>query len=133
MKIRFKIAGIILLLSIVTFMGCLPEDDLELDDPIVLYLGTWTVADNETKINYEVVIERNPNNSSEVLLQNFAGSGSAATALVTGKILTITSPTIGNSWGVSGTGTYKSSYRIDFMYNLTIGGSSEDRFALFNR
>ncbi|MDO8899530.1 MAG: hypothetical protein Q7V19_17895 [Bacteroidales bacterium] len=127
--------AILLVFIIFSFTGCVLDDDIDpnTDDPQAIYIGTWSVSDNETKINYQVSISRNPSNSTEVLLQNFAGSGSTATALVTGKTLTLTSPVIGNNWAISGSGVYKNSSRIDFTYSLTIGGNRENRFALFTR
>lgn len=102
-------------------------------DPIEKYLGTWSVLDNEIKVNYTVRIERNPSNSAEVHIHNFAASGGVASALVVGNTLTLTSPMIGNGWQVSGTGVYKSTSRLEFTYRLVVSGSAENRFALFTR
>ncbi|MBS4062179.1 MAG: hypothetical protein KG029_17410 [Bacteroidetes bacterium] len=126
---------ILLVFITFSFMGCVLDEDIDpnTDDPQAIFIGKWSVSDNETKVNYEVEIKRNPSNSTEVLIQNFAGSNSTATALVTGKTLTLTSPVIGNNWQISGSGVYKTSSRIDFTYSLTIGGNRENRFALFTR
>jgi hypothetical protein len=114
--------------------SCNLDQDIDPDvDPIEKFLGSWSVRDNELKVNYTVSIVRNPSNSSEVRIQNFAASGAAATALVVGSTLTLTSPVIGNGWQVSGTGVYKNSSRMEFTYNLVVSGSSENRFALFTR
>jgi hypothetical protein len=131
----FGINSLMLLFIVLSFAACELDEGVDPDnsDPVAIYLGRWTVSDNELKINYEVTIQRNPANSSEVLLQNFAGSGSTATALVTGKTLTLISPVIGNNWQISGSGTYKNSSRMEFSYRLTIGGSLENRFAMFTR
>ncbi|MCK9448935.1 MAG: hypothetical protein M0Q41_08145 [Bacteroidales bacterium] len=125
----------LLVLLLPLFYSCELDDDFDLDsdDPIAMYLGGWSVSDNATKLNYTVTIRRNPENSTEVLIDNFAGSGDAAKALVTGKTLTLTSITVGNGWRISGYGTYKNSGRIDFWYSLTISGDQEERFALFSR
>lgn len=134
--LKLKLFSILLLLFIsFSFTSCVLDEDVDPNDPDAqaIFLGSWSVNDNQTKINYEVEIKRNPSNSTEVLLENFAGSGATATALVTGKTLTLISSTIGNNWQVSGSGIYKTSSRIDFNYSLTIGGNREERFALFTR
>ncbi|MBK9291407.1 MAG: hypothetical protein IPM52_07255 [Bacteroidetes bacterium] len=114
--------------------ACALDEDIGPDvDPIEKYLGIWSVSDHELKVNYTVSIQRNPSNSTEVRIQNFAASGGAATALVVGNTLTITSPVIGNGWQVSGTGVYKNASRIEFTYSLVVSGASENRFALFTR
>jgi len=131
-----KIGAILMVFSIVfSLTSCELDDGVDPDDtdPVSIFLGRWMVSDNELKINYEVTIQRNPSNTSEVLLQNFAGSGSTATALVTGKTLTLISPVIGNNWQISGSGAYKNASRMEFNYRLTIGGSMENRFAMFTR
>ena len=122
-------------LTVFMFHSCELDEDIDpnADDPAAIFLGSWSVSDNATKLNYTVSIQRNPGNSTEVLIQNFAGSGDQARALVTGRTLTLTSSIIGNNWRVSGSGNYKNSSRIDFNYSLTIAGDQENRFALFTR
>ncbi len=136
MKSQKQVWRILLLLILLPlFHACELDDDFDLDsdDPAAKYLGSWSVSDNAYKLNYTVSIQRNPSNSTEVLLQNFAGSGDVARALVTGRTLTLTSSTIGNNWRISGSGTYKNSSRMEFTYSLTIAGDMEDRIALFTR
>lgn len=135
MKRKKYFIVILLVIISLSINSCALDDDIILDenDPSAIFLGTWSVSDNETKLNYEVVIQRNPSNSTEVLLQNFASSGSSATALVVGKTLTVTSQIIGSNWTVTGTGIYKNSSRIDFDYSLIVGGSTEKRFAIYTR
>ncbi len=136
---NLKKSGAVLFLITALFLcfilpSCNLDEDIGPDvDPIEKFLGSWSVRDNELKVNYTVSIQRNPSNSSEVRIQNFAASGSAATALVVGSTLTLTSPVIGNGWQVSGTGIYKNSSRMEFNYSLVVSGSSENRFALFTR
>ena len=116
------------------FTSCNLDEDIGPDtDPIEKFLGSWSVRDNELKVNYTVNVQRNPGNSSEVNIQNFAASGGTATALVVGSTITLTSSVIGNGWQVSGTGVYKNASRLEFTYRLVVSGSSENRFALFTR
>lgn len=126
---------LLVLLTVPLFQSCELDEaiDPDDDDPAAIFLGSWSVSDNATKLNYTVSIQKNPNNSTEVLIQNFAGSGDQARALVTGKTLTLTSSNIGNNWSISGSGVYKNDSRIDFNYSLTIAGDQESRFALFSR
>ena len=122
-------------LLVVLLSGCaLDEEVLPDDDAVSSYLGVWSVIDNEVKtINYEVVISKNPGNSAEILLDNFAQSGDALVGLVTGNTVTIANQTIGNGWTVSGTGRYISSSRLEFTYALTIGGDETNNSAIFTR
>jgi hypothetical protein len=121
----------------ITFLvsSCILDEDVDPTptDPIEKFLGSWSVSDNEMKLNYEVTISRDPNNSTMVLLSNFAGSGGSAKALAVGSSLVVESQTIGQNWLVSGTGTYRNTSRIDFPYALTIGGNQESRSAIFTR
>ncbi len=125
----------ITLLMVVLLSGCaLDEEVLPEDDAVSAYLGVWSVIDNELKtLNYEVVISKNPANSAEILLDNFAQSGDAAVGLVTGNTVTIVNQTIGNGWSVSGTGRYISSSRLEFTYSLTIGGDATNNSAIFTK
>lgn len=117
------------------FTACLPDDGSIPDetDPAMAFVGNWSVSDNALKLNYEVQIIKNPQNSTEILLNNFAGSGDRAVGLVTGKTVTLFSQTLGNGWRVSGRGQYKSSSRLEFQYSLSIGGDEEQRAAIFDK
>lgn len=114
--------------------SCILDEDVDpTTDPLDKFLGSWSVSDNELKLNYEVTISRDPNNSTMVLMSNFAGSGGSAKALAVGSSLVVESQTIGQNWLVNGTGSYRNTSRIDFPYALTIGGSQESRSAIFTR
>jgi len=121
------------LFFIVFFSGCAIDDEIIPDenDPASAFVGTWSVSDNALKLNYEVTITKNPLNSTEVILSNFAGSGDEVIGLVTGKTITIENQNVGSDWQVDGSGSYKSSTRLEFTYNLVIGGDSEQRLAVF--
>jgi hypothetical protein len=121
------------ILFIVLLSGCAIDEDVIPDetDPASAFVGTWSVSDNALKLNYEVTITKNPLNSTEVILSNFAGSGDAVAGLVTGKTVTIESQNVGSNWEVGGSGVYKSASRLEFTYNLIIGGDSEQRLAVF--
>jgi hypothetical protein len=122
---------------VLTLGSCQLDEEINIpggnDDNITRLLGTWDVLDNALKLNYEVRIERDPANSSQVILRNFAGSGSAAKALVVGSSLIVEDQVVGSNWLVSGSGSYRNSSRIDFTYSLTISGQVEQRSAIFSR
>lgn len=126
---------IIIMFSLVFMLSaCELDDDISLDDdPRDKFTGTWSVSDREMKLNYEVSITRDPNNSVMVYLSNFAGSGDRAHALAVGSSLVIESQTIGTNWIVSGTGTYRNSGLMEFPYTLVISGNQEKRSARFSR
>lgn len=113
------------------------EDEIDIPggdtDAVNKYLGSWSVTDNATKLNYEVTIDRNTMNSSMVILRNFAGSGANADGLVVSNSLIIEGQVIGDGWIVSGTGHYVNENRINFPYTLEIGGNIESRSATFSR
>lgn len=125
----------ILIFSLVFILGaCELDDDISLDDdPRDKFTGTWSVTDHEMKLNYEVTITRDPNNSVMVYLSNFAGSGARAHALAVGSSLVIETQTIGSNWIVSGTASYRNSGLMEFPYSLVISGNQEERMARFTR
>lgn len=114
--------------------SCAEDTDFPIDqDEIEKFIGSWNVSDNALKINYEVNIERSATNSSRIILNNFAGSGDAAEGLVAGKSIVISYQEVGQGWYVNGTGTYTSESRLDFSYTLDIGGTEENRRAVFTK
>lgn len=135
-----KFPRLILLVLVATLVGlssCALDDEIDIpggdSDNRTKFLGSWSVSDNALKLNYEVTIDRDNTNSAMVVLRNFAGSGSNASGLVVGNSIVIESQGIGQDWQVNGNGTYKNSNRLDFTYMLQIGGSAEDRQAIFTR
>ncbi len=135
MKLFLKPLFTSMIILSMALVSCELDDDIEIPvgDYRDKFLGRWSVSDNEQKINYEVNITNDPNNSTMVFISNFAGSGSAAKALAVGNSLVVESQTVGSNWQVSGTGTYRNANRLDFPYSLTIGGNQESRFALFTK
>jgi hypothetical protein len=129
MKYLLKVFVLLLMIGV-----CSCAEDIEFpidEDPLDKYVGTWGVSDNALKLNYEVSIVKSSSNSSAIILNNFAGSGDAAVGLVAGKSVVISYQEVGQSWHVNGAGTYISSSQIFFNYTLDIGGSQEDRNAVF--
>jgi len=127
---NFAIA--LLLLFSVGFIGCgtTTTDD---DDPVEKYLGTWQVSDQPARLNYEVKIDRNPSNTAEVLLRNFADFGGTAIGLVVGNSIVIDKQSVGDEYKVEGTGSYINSGELRFDYQLDDGIDNEDRKSVFTR
>lgn len=125
------------LLLVMLFPACLPEDDpVNPGDPRDKFLGTWKVNETCSRMNYTVQITPDPSNSSQVLIANFGNPGPGydpAVAIVTSGTITVTSQTIGEGWTVSGTGAYLQNGTIDWVYTLVIGPSVMDCSALFSR
>lgn len=135
-----KLSRFVLLLLFTASIGlnsCALDDEIEIpggdSDSRTKFLGSWSVSDNSLKLNYEVTIDRDNSNSAMVVLRNFAGSGSSASGLVVGSTIVIESQEIRPDWQVNGNGVYKSDKRLNFNYTLQIGGSADERQAVFTR
>ncbi len=122
----------LLFCALTMISSCALEDDNP-SDPIEKYLGTWNVNDQAGRINYVVTIQRNPAQSSYVLLQNFADMGESADGLVVEDHIIIEKQDIGSGYFCSGTGTYKSKYELGFEFILDDGIDTEPRKAVFSR
>ncbi len=128
---------VLFFVALLAFGGCALDDEIDIPggdtDAVNKYLGSWSVTDNASKLNYEVTIDRNTMNSSMVILRNFAGSGANADGLVVSNSLIVEGQVIGDGWTVSGTGRYINENRLNFPYSLEIGGNIESRVATFSR
>lgn len=113
--------------------SCTVDDTSDPTDPIDKFLGTWNVSDQAARINYAVTIQRDPNHSAYVLLNNFADMGGNAKGLVVGDNIIIETQDIGNDFLCSGTGTYKTKYELEFLFMLDDGIETEQRKAVFSR
>ena len=114
------------------FLGCVTGDGND-DDPIEKYLAIWQVSDQPARLNYEVLIERNPSNSTEILLKNFADLGGTAIGLVVGNSVIIDKQTVKSGYQVEGTGTYIGSFKLQFDYELDDGIDLEKRKSIFTK
>lgn len=132
---RYLLAVFLLLVSI--FPACLTDDeDVNPDDPVDKFLGTWKVNETCSRMNYTVQIVPDPGNSSQVLINNFGNPGPGydpAVAIVTSSTITVTQQTIGEGWVVSGIGTYQSGGTISWNYSLVIGPGTYSCSAVFSR
>lgn len=122
-----------LIVFTVGFYGCTVDDTDDDIDPREKYIGSWQVSDQPARLNYEVSIQNNPSNSAEVLLQNFADLGDDAVGLVVGNSVIIDKQTIMGNFQVEGSGTYVTTSKISFTYELDDGIDKENRTAAFTR
>ncbi len=118
----------------ITLGGCVADDvDDPVSDDIEKFLGSWNVSDQGQRINYTVTIERNPSNSAQIRLLNFADAGGAAVALVVGSTAIIDQQSIGNNYQAEGEGVYQNDSRLNFTFDLNDGIDIEQRIAVFSR
>ena len=123
----------ILLVVVFLFQSCAIEDDSDYSDPREKFVGTWNVSDQPGRINYSVNISKNPAQSTNVLLYNFADMGGSANGLVVGNRIIIDKQPIGNDFLSNGTGNFMSENRLEFTFVLDDGIDLEDRKAVFSR
>lgn len=114
------------------FVSCVPTDDNDLD-PVTKFIGTWSVSDRAARINYEVSINRNPQNSAEVLLVNFGDLGNSAVGLVVGNTIVIDKQILTGDYSVDGSGSYVNDHKLSFNYQLDNGIETESRVADFTK
>jgi hypothetical protein len=122
----------IFLLGILLIGSCAITTDEETDD-LQKYVGAWNVVDQAAKLNYNVTINTNPSNSSEILLDNFANLGTTAIGLVIGNSVVIDNQLLGADYSVSGDGNYINSIKLEFNFDLNDGIDSEARIAVFTK
>ena len=115
------------------FIGCETDDSNVDDDPVEKYLGIWKVSDQPARLNYEVIIKRNPANSAYILLENFADLGKNAVGLVVGNSVIIDKQTLVDEFQIEGTGSYHSSTELRFEYSLDDGIDVENRNTIFSK
>ncbi len=115
----------IILAAISFFASCGEDDPIIQEDPRDSYLGVWSVNEDCQRLNYDVNITYDPDNSSRVLIENFANPGpdyDPVTALVVDDRIFVSQQTVGDDWTVSGDGTLTDG-TIEWEYELIIGGN----------
>ena len=99
------------------------------EEPIVdyreKYLGTWNVREetgNQVTGNYISVVTSNPNNTSQIIINNIYNLGATTniSALIANNSLSISQANI-TGISISGSGTYSGS---GFILNLTVDEGS---------
>jgi hypothetical protein len=135
MKTRYFL--IILGLMALLVPACLPtNENVNPDDPVAKFLGSWNVNESCTRMNYSVDIQADPGNSAQVLIYNFGNPGPGydpAVGLVTTNSIIVSSQTVGEGWTVSGNGTYLSNGTISWNYKLIITGNQMTCTAYYSK
>ena len=113
------------------FTSC--TDDTSTVDPNVNYrqkfLGTWTVSESCIRLDYQVEIEAATNDSTKVLLYNFAFMGQEfdpAYGFVNGNKVNLPTQTIGDGWQLNGNGTLQPDGKIIWVYYIAIGANGSN-------
>ncbi len=106
-------------------------------DPRDSFVGTWMVSESGQKTTYQVVITLDPASSTNVLISNFAASGSSsnpAVAAVSGTTITlISNQVIGDGWVINGGGALSGSNKINWTYTLNDGANLYHLTAVYTR
>lgn len=97
------------------------------------YVGTWSVNDQSSRLNYNVTITINPSNSAEILLNNFADLNSTAIGLVVGNSIVIDNQQLSSDYTVNGSGNYINNGKMEFSFSLNNGIDIESRVATYTK
>lgn len=120
--------------------ACVPEDDIDTGDPRDKFTGTWRFTETQIvkspdAISFTVTISYDPNNTSQVLLRNFAQIGGqfAPYGIVTSNRITIPLQEVGQEFMISGSGTLSGSSQMDWEYTTVAGGDKESFTAVASK
>jgi len=135
MKSLFRIILFLAVLSSAGFIvSCEPDTTNETDpnDPRNEFIGYWHFTENGMLKNgksvsqsYIVTISIDPDNSSQVLMNNFGNPGVSDRdifGLVTSNQIVVSSQTLDNGWIVEGSGKKNSNGSMSWTYSITAGG-----------
>lgn len=102
---RVYITLISIILFGLNFQSCTKEDDI-LDDGEArdAFIGEWSVKDACGKQTYRSTISADEENTSRVVISNYANLGISANAVIAGSSIYIESQEIENEYRVSGNG-----------------------------
>ena len=92
------------------------------------FVDTWNVNDESCgKGKYVVEISKDPSNSIQVLIQNFAIANPVEpdTAIIAGGSIHLYKQKNSENWIIEGNGTYNADGNIDWNYSLIISGYEE--------
>jgi len=135
MKIQKYLYLFIVFSILILQQACQIEDpgDAGQNDDVAKFLGAWNVSDQSARLNYKVVIERDPVYAEQVYLQNFADAGGKAVGLVVGDKIIIDKQQIGNGYSTEGEGVYNKSNQLTFEFVLDDGIDLDPRKGYFTK
>jgi len=109
----------ILLGSAILWQSCTKEDSILDDgDARESFVGTWVVSDQCSKQTYGVDIKLDDDNSTQVIIVNFANLGKSAKAVIAGNNIYVENQDVGNGYSVSGNGKLTGSIISWSSYNF---------------
>lgn len=135
MKIRNNWILGLMIIMITAISGCsTADDDPDAGDSRDKYLGEWQVTETNSRLNYRVTITKDPMNSSNIVLDNFADSGTKATGLVIDNNVEMPEQTIGENWTLkNASGSRDAVNLLTFRFDLVIDGNTTNHNATFTK
>lgn len=120
------------------FTACQEDDPLDPDpgqDARDVFVGSWNCVENDAKIAYTVTIKKDPSNEAKLLLENFAyiGMGEYAVATFSGTNLMVPNQIPCEGWIVQGNGKLINSNKMEWTYNVKVGGDNNYYTAVYSR
>ncbi len=133
MKTSFRLFLLFVAMSGLFISGCEPVDEPTGSDDRDPYVGVWQFIESfksPVGQSYIVTISKDPDNSSQVLLQNFGNPGTQdvkVTGIVTSNQIIVTTQNLSNGWTVEGSGkiTNVNKTSMSWTYSITAGGDKE--------
>ena len=124
----------LLLTAIFVFHSCTKENDLINDGDIrESFIGNWGANDQCSKQAYGVNISLDLENSSQVLINNFANTGHTAVAVIAGSSIYVESQDIGGGYTANGNGKLTGDFIHWTTYNFETAGDLYECTCNFNK
>ena len=133
MKTLINLSIFIAALTLLFISACEPVEDPTNTDAREPYVGEWQFNEQKStdRLAYVVYITKDPNNSSQLILENFGSSGIAGDivkAVVTTNQMVIAKQTMnGSGWVVEGNGQMSNPAKtvMTLNYYFIIGADKE--------
>lgn len=116
------------------FQSCTKENDL-LDDGDIReeFTGDWTAIDNCSKQTYGINITIDDDNSSQVIINNYANLGYSAEAVIAGNSIYVGNQEIGGGYSISGNGKLTGSIISWSSYNFVTEGDANQCICTYTK
>jgi hypothetical protein len=134
MKTTFRFFLLLTALSGFFLNSCEPVDENTTgDDARDPYIGVWQFLEGFKSTDgqsYIVTVIKDPDNSSQVILENFGNPGTqdvSVTGIVTANQIVVSTQNMSNGWTVEGTGkiTAVNKKAMSWTYSIIAGGDKE--------
>lgn len=131
----------LLLILSVTMLFVVSCEDIDnpddTGDPRDKMTGTWQFIENSLKstrsLSYVVTITKDPDNSSQVILENFGNPGTSdiqSVGITTSSQIVVSEQTLSNGWVVEGSGKLDGTGTMNWTYSIIVGGDLEQYTAV---